>query len=479
MLKLDDYVILKKLGMGTFASVYKVKHKINNEIFALKIIDFQQLNEKEKDNALNEIRVLSSIVSNNIIGYNDSYYDEKKKTLNILMEFANDGDLDLLLKSYKKNNANIPEKEIWNYLYQILKGLKVLHTAKIMHRDLKSANIFLKNGVVKIGDLNVSKLIKNDDPNKTLAGTPYYCSPEVFSEYPYDFKCDIWSVGCIIYELCFKSPPFRGETIEEIYDAILKGEFLPLKNYSKELNYIVSLMLKVNYNERPDVFELLNNKILLKIIKPDINDVTIINMQTTIKTQNNFGDLNNKLYNLKLKKTSSTTQADINQDKNFNSPINNNKITKTSNENKVNIEPKTIQVNNIQTNNQVFQTQNQLIYNPPKNNNQIKVIPINKDQLPQNNIPNFYKKVSNNNILPNQIKNINLERNLTPVVIPTNKQISDGFMTPFTVVNPNCYNPKIAKSPQSKISVNNQITQEVIQYAYPVKGNLYAPQQYM
>ena len=80
-------------------------------------------------------------------------------------------------------------------------GLKALHTHNIHHRDLKSANVFLtKNGEVKLGDLNVSKIAKNG-LLYTQTGTPYYASPEVWRDEPYDMKSDIWSVGCMVYEL--------------------------------------------------------------------------------------------------------------------------------------------------------------------------------------------------------------------------------------------------------------------------------------
>ena len=91
-------------------------------------------------------------------------------------------------------------------------GIQALHSLRIMHRDLKvsltatnhlqSANIFLSDdNIVKVGDLNVSKLARQDGLNYTQAGTPYYASPEVWKDKPYDFKSDVWSLGCITYEM--------------------------------------------------------------------------------------------------------------------------------------------------------------------------------------------------------------------------------------------------------------------------------------
>ena len=139
------------------------------------------------------------------------------------MEFADDGDLDSKITSNNKNKTNIAENEIWSYLIQMVSGLKALHDNKIMHRDLKCANIFLmKNGTLKLGDLNVSKVVKMQLAY-TQTGTPYYASPEVWSDKPYDYKSDLWSVGAVIYELCALKPPFKGTTLQDLYRNIMRG----------------------------------------------------------------------------------------------------------------------------------------------------------------------------------------------------------------------------------------------------------------
>ena len=124
---------------------------------------------------------------------------------------------------HKKNETLFEEKEIWNTLIQILLGLKELHSRKIFHRDLKSANIFLsKSGAVKVGDLNVSKIAKKG-LLYTQTGTPYYASPEVWKDKPYDHKSDIWSLGCIMYEMATLKPPFRAENMEGLYKKVIKS----------------------------------------------------------------------------------------------------------------------------------------------------------------------------------------------------------------------------------------------------------------
>ena len=160
-MSLKDFDIGKELGKGAFGSVCIVKRKIDNKTYAMKRVKISQLSLKEKENSLNEIRILASLSHNNIIGYKEAFFDSASQTLNIVMEYADDGDLASKIKYNKKHGLLFRENIIWDYLIQILTGLKFLHDNKIMHRDLKSANLFLmKNGTVKIGDLNVSKITK-------------------------------------------------------------------------------------------------------------------------------------------------------------------------------------------------------------------------------------------------------------------------------------------------------------------------------
>ena len=203
--------------------MYKVKRVTDGEIYALKKVLISKLNQKEKDNAINEIRILASINNQNIISYKDAFYDDKTNYLCIVMEYADDCDLESKINQKIKSSTFFTQNEVISILVQILTGLKSLHDKKIIHRDLKSANIFLnKNGIVKIGDLNVSQVIMVG-LGYTQTGTPYYAAPEVWKDTPYDFKADIWSLGCIVYEMTCLKPPFRGNNMEAVFNRIMKG----------------------------------------------------------------------------------------------------------------------------------------------------------------------------------------------------------------------------------------------------------------
>ena len=141
------------------------------------------------------------------------------------MEIAEEGDLLKKTQYHIKNKSYFTENEIWKALIHMTKGLKALHDMDILHRDLKCANVFCAaDGTLKLGDLNVSKVTKKVMA-RTQTGTPYYTSPEVWKERPYDSKCDIWSLGCVIYEMASLRPPFRANTLKELYNKIQKGIF--------------------------------------------------------------------------------------------------------------------------------------------------------------------------------------------------------------------------------------------------------------
>ena len=141
-----------------------IKHKKDNKQYALKSILMEKLKKIDQQNCLNEIRILSSIHHQNIIAYKESFWNNKNKTLNIIMEYCDDGDLATKINIMKRNNIKFPEYLIWNYIIQILFGLKALHDKGVIHRDLKSANIFLSkiNSRCKIGDLNTGKVLKTN-----------------------------------------------------------------------------------------------------------------------------------------------------------------------------------------------------------------------------------------------------------------------------------------------------------------------------
>lgn len=253
-MSIQNFEILSKIGKGSFGNVYKVRRRKDGQIYAMKKVNITTLSQKEINNALNEIRIIASIKSPYIISYKESFYSYEANSLYMITEYFDDGDLEKKIKCFSKSNLSFSEAEIWNLFSQIVKGVKSLHDNKIMHRDLKSANVFLmKNNRCKIGDMNVSKLNKEGIAN-TRTGTPYYASPEIWKEMSYGFKSDIWALGCVLYEMCMLTPPFTGKTVEEVFSKICKGLYKPLHSrFSNYMKIMIGALLRIEPHMRPDI----------------------------------------------------------------------------------------------------------------------------------------------------------------------------------------------------------------------------------
>ena len=337
---MNGFKILNKIGEGSFSTVLKVQRKKDGIIYALKRVKFAKLSEKEKSNALNEIRILASINNKNIISYKEAFFDENDSSLDIVMEYADQGDLFQLITEHKKTKTHFKEEDIWNTLIQLLNGLKTLHELNILHRDLKSANVFLfKNGVVKLGDLNVSKITRKG-MGYTQTGTPYYASPEVWKDKPYDSKSDIWSLGCVIYEMCALNPPFRAQTMEELFKRVIRGYYPDISNkYSKDLSEILKLMIQTEVGARPSCDELLKMPIIKQRIDyfnnknnngnelKEENEILHKELLSTIKIPKNMSNLSRNLPKPNyISNSFDLNNSEHNNHKNNNNNISNNKF---------------------------------------------------------------------------------------------------------------------------------------------------------
>jgi NIMA (never in mitosis gene a)-related kinase 1/4/5 len=141
---------------------------------------------------------------------------------------------------------------------------------------MKSANIFLYRDMqAKLGDLNVSKIVKNKGLSYTQTGTPYYASPEVWRDMPYDSKSDIWSLGCVLYEMCALVPPFRADDMQGLYKKVIKGKYPRIpEHFSQEMATVIKFMLQVSPSYRPSCDQILTLPIIESLIKkffPDEN----------------------------------------------------------------------------------------------------------------------------------------------------------------------------------------------------------------
>jgi len=161
-------------------------------------------------------------------------------------------------------------KDVWKYFIQICRGIDYLHTKRILHRDIKTLNIFLtSDNTVRIGDLGVAKVI-NDVSffAHTIIGTPFYLSPELCEERPYNEKSDIWALGCVLYELVTGRNPFRATNQAALAIKIIRARFDPIpKEYGPELSALVSACLTKDYRKRPSADSILRMECNSALIK--------------------------------------------------------------------------------------------------------------------------------------------------------------------------------------------------------------------
>ncbi|KAM7062786.1 LOW QUALITY PROTEIN: serine/threonine-protein kinase Nek11 [Molossus nigricans] len=254
------YVLQQKLGSGSFGTVYLVldkKAKQGEELKVLKEISVGELNPNDTVQANLEAQLLSKLDHPTIVKFHASFVEQDNFC--IITEYCEGRDLDCKIQEYKEAGKNFSEGQIIEWFVQLLLGVDYMHERRILHRDLKSKNIFLKNNLLKIGDFGVSRLLMGScDLATTLTGTPHYMSPEALKHQGYDTKSDIWSLACILYEMCCMNHAFAGSNFLSVVLKIVEGDTPSLpRRYPRELNAIMERMLNKNPSLRPSALEIL------------------------------------------------------------------------------------------------------------------------------------------------------------------------------------------------------------------------------
>ena len=253
---LNEYTILDQIGEGMFSKVFRVIYNKTGEEFAMKKTEYTQQTQKQKDYADEEIKILKKINHPNIISFEKSFISDD--FLYVIMELASKGDLQNKITEKKEKGESFSVNEVLNITYQITLGLQDLHNKNIIHRDIKPANIFITNkDVIKIGDFNVGKnnpiAMKN-----TRIGTPLNMSPEVFYGKPYDFKADIWSLGCVVYEMTTLQKPFDADNEAVLFSKLEDNKIKKLKiPRSKALEILINKLMSWKPEKRPSCAEIL------------------------------------------------------------------------------------------------------------------------------------------------------------------------------------------------------------------------------
>ncbi|XP_074085081.1 serine/threonine-protein kinase Nek1 isoform X3 [Macrotis lagotis] len=263
---MDKYCKLHKIGEGSFGKAILVKSKEDGKQYVLKEINISRMSSKERKESRREVEVLANMKHPNIVLYRESF--EENGSLYIVMDYCEGGDL------YKRINAQkgvlFPEDQILDWFVQICLALKHVHDRKILHRDIKSQNIFLtKDGTVQLGDFGIARVLNSTlELARTCIGTPYYLSPEICENRPYNNKSDIWALGCVLYEMCTLKHAFEAGNMKNLVLKIISGSFPPVScHYSYDLQNLLSLLFKRNPRERPSVNSILRKSFIAKRIE--------------------------------------------------------------------------------------------------------------------------------------------------------------------------------------------------------------------
>ncbi|ETK77157.1 NEK protein kinase [Phytophthora nicotianae CJ01A1] len=288
---MEKYVKVRKIGQGSYGSAYLATRKTTDSTeqkqqFVIKEI---VLDPRDQANAQREARLLAALDHPNIISCKESFllkpsvtnlaylgrHHQRPTVLCIVTEFADGGDLSNELERRARRGTYFEPDELLGLFVQVCLALKHLHDRKILHRDVKPANIFLtKSGVVKVGDLGVATVLSHTLAcAQTSIGTPYYTAPEICLGKRYNAKADVWSLGCVLFEMVSFIHVFDGRSQRQLFDNIVRGVTpqLPscgkLNSIKKELQALVDDMLRKEPRARPSVNQLIRRPLVLARIQ--------------------------------------------------------------------------------------------------------------------------------------------------------------------------------------------------------------------
>mmetsp|Transcript_27978 Transcript_27978/g.65282 ORF Transcript_27978/g.65282 Transcript_27978/m.65282 type:complete len:519 (+) Transcript_27978:87-1643(+) len=258
----EKYQRIKVLGKGSFGKAYLVKNTEADELCVVKQMETSMMQPKERNEAVKEAILLKRMDHKNIVRFQDVFMTRKGR-LCIVMDYADGGDVHMEI--VRREGKLIQEMQILEWFVQTCFALKHVHDRKVLHRDLKTSNIFLMaTGQIKLGDFGIARVLDaTKDYAKTMVGTPYYLSPEIIEDRPYNFKSDIWSCGVVLYEMTTLKHPFNAESLVNLACKILKDQYPPPDAmYSKDLVSLIRCMLCKDALTRPSICGILETQFL-------------------------------------------------------------------------------------------------------------------------------------------------------------------------------------------------------------------------
>jgi len=271
------YTQLRKVGEGSFGAAILCQDQSDKEKDSkavVKMIDIGRATKQERDDALKESRVLSQLRHPYIVRYRENFLEDG--WLCIAMDYCEGGDLSDRVKKMRSQRKSFPEDQVLRWFTQAILALKYIHDMKILHRDLKSGNFFLsKSGNLKMGDFGIAKVLECTAAcAQTQIGTPYYLSPEICSGRPYNWSSDIWSMGCILFEMCARKVPFDAPDLKSLIRKITSGSPPDVPSeYSVGLKNLCRELLSKNPDDRPQAQDVLKRPVVQEVVRRMLDEV--------------------------------------------------------------------------------------------------------------------------------------------------------------------------------------------------------------
>eukprot|EP00002_Diphylleia_rotans_P025751 TRINITY_DN5105_c0_g1_i2.p1 TRINITY_DN5105_c0_g1~~TRINITY_DN5105_c0_g1_i2.p1 ORF type:complete len:617 (-),score=133.61 TRINITY_DN5105_c0_g1_i2:646-2496(-) len=263
---MENLKVGKVLGRGAYGVVYAAHDLCNQRPCVLKRVRYCKENSKERASVDTEINIMKKFTHANIVHCYAFFIDPRQEMLSLVLEYCSKGDMYECIQ--RQNGKHFTERDILIWFHQMLLGLDHIHKEKIIHRDIKTKNIFLtKYNVVKIGDFGCSRALKTMELAKSFVGTPCYMAPELGVGKPYDYKTDVWALGCVLYEITCLKPPFDAPNLYLLSKAIRKGEYGSVPElYSEDLRGLIKVMLSVEPDARPSTSQILGMNFINKTL---------------------------------------------------------------------------------------------------------------------------------------------------------------------------------------------------------------------
>jgi len=263
---MEKYEIITNIGRGSSGEVFLARNTSIKKAVAIKKIAIDESRKsRSKKSVTREANIMLLLDHFHIVKCYEWFLDKNTLTVSMVLEFCNGGTLQERIVSTTKKGESFSNMLVGKWTAQITSAVSYIHQQHILHRDLKSENVFLlKDDTIKLGDFGISKDLNHTlDQASTCVGTPCYLSPELCRDIPYSFKSDVWALGCLVYEVVMLKPAFDAANLISLFHKIVNCKFQPISpNCPRPLRDFISSILVADSTSRPSASQLMKSEYL-------------------------------------------------------------------------------------------------------------------------------------------------------------------------------------------------------------------------